>query len=58
MAILHQSPAHKPPPDGPLHVLIDSTGLLGLWSGTMAEGDAWCQLPPLLAQAASGAGCR
>lgn len=28
MAILHQTPAHKPSPDGPLHVLIDSTGLL------------------------------
>jgi DDE family transposase len=33
-------------PQGPLHVLIDSTGPAGLWGGSMAGGEAWHEIPP------------
>ncbi len=45
-------PASEPP--GPLHVLIDSTGLAGLWSGSMAGGETWREVAPAVAQACMG----
>ena len=45
-------PAHAP--QGPLHVLIDSTGLQVYGAGSEAR----CEVAPDVAQAASGGGCR
>ena len=41
-------------PPGPLHVLIDSTGLQVFWSGSMVGGQAWREVAPDVAQTASG----
>ena len=44
-------------PAGPLHVLIDSTGLQVYGAGQMAGGQTWREVAPDVAQAASGGGC-
>lgn len=46
------------PEDGPLHVLIDSTGFESLRRRPMAGRQARCQITPDLAQAAFGSQCR
>ena len=42
---------------GPLHVLIDSTGLQVYGAGQWLEAEAWREVAPDVAQAASGGGC-
>ena len=45
-------------PHGALHVLIDSTGLQVFGAGQWAGGEAWREVTPEVAQAASGGRCR